>query len=72
METITEIKTIELELLPNNAYNIKINGGGDGFVEYKVPGDNYRQWARVFTRIAMEMWAKMDATLLKDKEVDYE
>lgn len=68
METITEIKTIELELLPDTAYTVKINGGGDERVEYKVPTDNYRQWARIFTRLAMEMWANMDAAMSKEKE----
>lgn len=69
METIKEIKTIHLELLPNvdNGYSVSINGGGPGEVEYKVPADNYRQWARIFTRIAMEMWANMDATLAENK-----
>ncbi len=70
METITEIKTIHLELLPDvdNGYSVSINGGGHGKVEFKVHADNYRQWARIFTRMAMEMWANMDATILKEKE----
>ena len=68
METITEIKKIEFELLPNDAYTVRINGGGKEEVEWKVPADNYRQWARVFTRNAMEMWANMDAAEAKTKE----
>lgn len=70
METITEIKKIELELLPNGVYTVKINGVGGSGIDYKVPADNYRQWARVFSRLAMEMWASMDATMLKDKKED--
>lgn len=70
METIKEIKTIHLELLPDvdNGYSIAINGGGPNKVEFKVPANNYRQWARIFTRLAMEMWANMDATLLKEEQ----
>lgn len=70
METITEIRKIELELLskPEGAYSVKINGGGEGTYEYKVPAKNYRQWARVFTRLAMEMWANVDAKISKKEE----
>jgi hypothetical protein len=67
-ETIKEIKTIHLELLPDNGYSISINGGGTNEVEYRVPADNYHQWARIFTRLAMEMWANMDATLNQKEE----
>lgn len=63
METIKEIKTIHLELVEDGKYNFSINGGGSNEVEFKVPADNYRQWARIFTRMALEMWASMDATL---------
>lgn len=66
METIGEIKKIEINLLPDNAYSFRINDGGTEEVEWKVPAENYRQWARVFTRMAMEMWARMDETMLKE------
>lgn len=70
MKTIKEIKTIHLELLPDvdNGYSVSINGGVTNEVEYKVPADNYRQWARIFTRMAMQMWANMDAQIQKDEE----
>lgn len=68
METIKEIKTIHLELEEDGKYNISINGGGTNEVEFKVPADNYRQWARIFTRLAMEMWASIDATLSQEEE----
>ena len=60
METVTEINKIEI-ILENNGFLFKINDGGSGEVDFKVPADNYRQWARVFTRMAMEMWARVDA-----------
>ena len=66
--TITEIKTIKLELQTDNSYKISINGGGRRKVGYNVSADNYRQQARIFTRMAMEMWASMDAAIRKDKE----
>ncbi len=66
--TITEIKTIKLDLNTDGSYNISVNGGGRRKVNYNVPADNYRQWARIFTRMAMEMWASMDAQIEKDKE----
>lgn len=68
METIKEIKTIHLELEEDGKYRISINGGGNNEVKFKVPADNYRQWARIFSRIAMEMWASMDATLNQAEE----
>ena len=68
MNTITEIKTIKLELQTDDSYKISINGGGRRKVGYNVPADNYRQWARIFTRMAMEMWASMDERIQKDKE----
>lgn len=67
METVTEIKTIHLELQEEGKYSIAINEGGTNEVEFKVPADNYRQWARIFTRMAMEMWASVDATLAENK-----
>lgn len=68
METIKEIKTIHLELKEEGKYSISINGGGPNEVEFKVPADNYRQWARIFMRMAMEMWANMDAALSQEEE----
>lgn len=68
METIKEIKTIHLELEGDGKYSVSINGGGPNEVKFKVPADNYRQWARIFTRIAMEMWANMDAALNQEEE----
>lgn len=68
METIKEIKTIHLELVEDGKYSVSINGGGPNEGKIKVPADNYRQWARIFTRLAMEMWASMDATLNREEE----
>lgn len=67
-KAITEIKTIKLELNTDSSYKISINGGGLRRVGYNIPADNYRQWARIFTRIAMEMWANVDATLNQKEE----
>lgn len=72
METVKEIKTIYLELEEDSKYRFSINGGGPNEVKFKVPADNYRQWARIFTRMAMEMWANVDATLAENKSKEDE
>lgn len=67
MTTINEIKTIKIELADDGTFRVIYNGIEDD-LEFKIPFENYRQAARTLTRIAMEMWARMDATMNKNDD----
>lgn len=70
MTTINEIKTIKIELADDGIFHIIYNGIEDDDLECKIPFENYRQVARILTRVAMEMWARMDATMNEKEEED--
>ena len=65
MTTIKEIKTIKIELADDGTFRVIYNGIEDD-LELNIPFENYRQAARTLTRIAIEMWARMDATMNKN------
>lgn len=67
MQTITEIKTIHIELIDGNAFKVIYNGVEDD-LEFRIPFENYRHAARTLTRMAMEMWERMDTTMNNNEE----
>ena len=58
--TVTEIKSIRLDILNNERFTVTFNSIDKATV-LNVPVENLKVVARSLTRVAMEMWGRLDA-----------